>query len=349
MEFVLPWTSFDVVSNSGVRQGSVESPGLFSRLVDSILVEVEQVPTGFLLPEIGCDSMAFMDDILAFKGSMSSMQDFVCRLLPRLSAAGLQLQPEKCQLICVGEVGGAFLDLDGTRLFQQDLTILNIPVGTHIGDADVLGSAIEKARRKFQATREILLSGAPLRARLAILDKVVWGSLRWMAGCLCPAPRLQHLLNTFQLECIKTVMKQRWKGEGLFTAFDIQCRRNARYILHRLRGLRWGDDMIQMYWNYLGRRTRNGYHHTPAISGLLSHFRGLSWWTRQQGLGSGERHRGRFFPVLMTQERQVARACNTDQKRACAVDRMNWKRCGDRFAARLRVPWASGRQPALLS
>ena len=293
--------------------------------------------TGFLLLEIGCDSMAFMDDILALKGTMFSMQAFVNWLLPNLREAGLELQPSKCQLLYSGDVGNKFLDLDGFRLQalppDQHVSVLNFPVGLGVSDADFLGQAVDKARGKFQATRGVLCSGAPLRARLGILDKVVWGSLRWMVGCLYPSPRLQQMLNTFQIECVKIMLKQRWNGQGLFTAFDIQCRRNARYILYQQKGLRWGDEMLRVCWKYLGHRTRNGYSTSSSIAGILTHFRGLAWWTRQQGLGSGERHRGRFFP----------------QKTGVLVPLIgsSQKVFGNNFVAKMKTSWSSGRQPAL--
>ena len=166
---------------------------------------------------------------------MVVMQRYANLLLARLGEAGLVLQPGKCQLFCVGDVGATVLRLGEVELHalpvDQPMTLMNVPVGTGVSDVELLGFVMEKARGKFFAMKSILQSGAPLRARLRLLDTVVLGSMRWMLGGLFPAVKLQMALNSFQVWCIRTLMNLRWNGVGVHTEFEIQSKRLARAAL----------------------------------------------------------------------------------------------------------------------
>ena len=60
----LPWEDVMLRASTGVKQGSTESPILFSRLVDDILCDIPATDVGEILPGLGNDGCAFMDDII---------------------------------------------------------------------------------------------------------------------------------------------------------------------------------------------------------------------------------------------------------------------------------------------
>ena len=71
-----------------------------------------------------------------------------------------------------------------------------------------------------------------LTPKLGLMDKVLHGGTRWMLGCLFPNAKLQEMLNSFQVWCIRSAMNLRWNGQGVHTEFEIQAMRLARTPKH---------------------------------------------------------------------------------------------------------------------
>ena len=154
------------------------------------------------------------------------------------------------------------------------------------------------------------------------MDKVLLGGTRWILGCLFPNAKLQEMLNSFQVWCIRSAMNLRWNGQGVHTEFEIQATRLARAALHQHKGVRWGNALIQQFWGYLvGHRARDEDRPDASTAGILSHFRPLGWWGQQQSTQFGLRHGGAHYPQLMNKERVLARHCGTVQWRECAGNR----------------------------
>ena len=358
MCFVLPWQSFELRCCRGVRQGSTESPGLFSKLLDCILCETAAKVRTRLYDDLTDEAVGFMDDIIAWQRTVPQMQAYANTLIGELAAAGLHLQPAKCQLLCLGDTRGRAIRL-GDHLLEalpegESMTVMNLPLSAQASDADLLASLLDRAHQKFHSLREVLCSGAPLRARLKLLDKAVLGTFRWLIGCIFPSTKAQDLLNGAQTSFIAEMMRLQWNGAGLFHEWEIRRRRVARAMLHNLNGSRWGDVHIDQYWAYTGHRVRDGWSAVPSVAGHLSHHRSLTWWTTQQALGgqAGLRHGRRHFPLLMNQERAIQAVCKDfilqgEDWRVAAVDRVKWKQIGRAFKSIYATPWASGRQPSL--
>ena len=85
MDFQLPWQAFQLLCNTGVRQGSAESLGLFSKLVDSILIEISQPPADNPFSDVVVGEAAFMDDLLCWRRNMVLMQKYADTLMPHAS------------------------------------------------------------------------------------------------------------------------------------------------------------------------------------------------------------------------------------------------------------------------
>ena len=88
MAFQLPWEAFELSCNVGVRQGSTESPGIFSKLLDTILQEVAQPQQDNPFPDLPVGESAFMDGVLCWRRSMSIMQGHANLLTSSLAKAG---------------------------------------------------------------------------------------------------------------------------------------------------------------------------------------------------------------------------------------------------------------------
>ena len=59
----LPWATTTVTTTQGVRQGSPESPILFSKTVEEVLFETEG-SEGLVFDDLDTHSGSFMDDIV---------------------------------------------------------------------------------------------------------------------------------------------------------------------------------------------------------------------------------------------------------------------------------------------
>ena len=96
----LPWEDHLIEANVGVKQGATESPLLFARLLDDLMLSVGLASDDAVMSDWCHDSAVFMDDVLAWKQSVGGLQRFVNKLLPLLRYFGLVVQPEKCKLLC---------------------------------------------------------------------------------------------------------------------------------------------------------------------------------------------------------------------------------------------------------
>ncbi|KAK6757664.1 hypothetical protein RB195_015463 [Necator americanus] len=89
---------FEVVT--GVRQGAVAGPFLFSFAIDDILRRtVDQCPADIVLTPFGCPltDLEYADDVVIFAKSSTTFQHVV-NLVSKLAAAyGLLLHPDKCK------------------------------------------------------------------------------------------------------------------------------------------------------------------------------------------------------------------------------------------------------------
>ena len=345
----LPWEDVLLKANMGVKQGSTESPILFSRLVDDILCDIPSTDDGEILPGIGNDGCAFMDDIITWKSGVDS-QRFVDELLPRLAAFGLQVQPKKSKLLCLRGPRNVKLQLGENVLEpigeQEVFTVLNLPICQENTEMKILQTLIDKARAKFRGILPILTSKAPLKRRMDILNKVVHGVFAWVVGILFPTAGVQTALNHFQYSCIRKMMGLKRVAEETWVDGEARMLRVARAMVHRLQEQRWGDYAVIAYWKFTGHRVRGVSAPTPSAAASLSHFRGLPWWNQQQRSSMGNRH-GRHFPFLMNSERRVARVTGSEGWRAAAMNRDQWSGLTQAWLRQEAVPWASSRQVAL--
>ena len=183
--------------------------------------------------------------------------------------------------------------------------VMNLPIGRESTEVRVLEHLIDKAREKFFGILHILQAKAALGCRLKLLNTVVFGVFRWIIGALFPTPQLQSILNFFQCNCVRRMMKIGRKANELWVDIEARSLRLARAMIYKHDGKRWGDTHVAAYWEFVGHRTRGIERDCPSAANKLTWYRGLPWWQEQQQLGTGKRH-GRHFPHLMNCERRVS-------------------------------------------
>ena len=307
----LPWLDYEIDANIGVKQGATESPILFAKLLDCLLQEIKHEGNMPVLESLPVDGNCYMDDILTWKASIRGLQGFLDVLLPLLSYYGLQVQPTKCQLLCVqGPVNEPLMIADQKLLplpKGEPMFVMNLPLYVDATETRLMEALIDKARKKYFGILHLLTASAPLSKRLNLLNKVVFGVLRWIVGAIFPSPAIQSMLNFFQFNCVRRMANLKRLAGELWVDAEARTLRIARALVHRLEGKRWGDAHLEAYWDFLGHRTREGVRDSASTAGILSHFRGLEWWRQQQNLLGGRRH-GRHFPHLMNCERRVSHA-----------------------------------------
>ena len=62
---------------------------------------------------------------------------------------------------------------------------------------DLVTSVVLKARKKFWASKDLLLSDAPLKRRISLLYSTVWGCMAWVVGAFLPSQQSLEFLNSF--------------------------------------------------------------------------------------------------------------------------------------------------------
>ena len=234
----LPWEDVLLRANTGVKQGSTESPAIFSRLIDDILSSVARDAEGEILPEMGNDGCAFMDDVITWKRTITSMQAFVNELLPKLAEFGLRVQPSKSKLLCLRGPRQVELRLgeDIVKPMSDDetFTVLNLPISRDNTEMKILHALLDKARCKFGGILHILTSSAPLRARIRVLNRVVQGTFSWVIGVLFPSTAVQAALHHFQHSCVRRMMGLKRLANETWVDGEAMMLRLARALVHRL-------------------------------------------------------------------------------------------------------------------
>ena len=84
---VLPWTFATITTTRGVRQGSPETPILFSKIVEEVL-HANGSCEGCVFEELPTHSGCFMDDIILWKRDLPTLQRALNSILPGLREFG---------------------------------------------------------------------------------------------------------------------------------------------------------------------------------------------------------------------------------------------------------------------
>ena len=350
------WGEGHTDTNIGIRQGGVESATLFGWVVTEVLNEmVMKWPAEGWLPDGQVESQAFMDDIIAWDSATHRLQAKMTDLQRLLGKFGLRINIPKSALLCYGMVGESHITVDGVKLEATDLTkeswtVMGVPVAPGTTEAAYMGALIAKARSKFFAVQDIMLSEAPLPRKMSmwLMDRVVWTAISWSVGAIYPTQSAISMLNSFQTQCICTAARYKPRPDELYYAFKIRTTRMARLLIFNSGKERWGTRFIRMNWAYTGHRARSGLGCNPSVAGILTGVRLYVWWLNEQMSQSGQRHGRRHYAKLSIEGRDLTKvACNGGSEQDWRMTAGNGQLSTslENTWVELRdIPWGTGRQ-----
>ena len=223
---------------------------------------------------------------------------------------------------------------------------MGLPLRPGVGPQDLINSLLGRARKAFWANKGVLVTDAPLKMRIRLLYKTVWGAMAWIIGTVFPTKATLETLNTLLYQCILTMQPVRRRPQEFYVDHQNRSRRLARYWVQQSGLGRWSTLHLQLTWRYAGHRARSKNAQHPSAAAMLTHFRTPEWWQHQQQLSTGERHKRRHFPRITLEEKSVQIGL-TDDWRELALDRLLWRDLEQQFVDRTDVPWCTGRQLAL--
>ena len=224
---------------------------------------------------------------------------------------------------------------------------MGIPVRPGATALDLLTALLDKARRKFWANRDLLLSSAPLRRRLHLLYRTVWASMSWIIGTITPSQHSLEFLNTFLYSLVVKMGHIKRRPTELFVEYTARSVRLARYLVHQSGLERWSSLHLRQMWRYTGHRCRGLSSPHPGASAYLTHFRTHAWWQEQQLLLQGVRHKRRHYPRLTSEEKFLSAVFKGQDWRPFAENKDTWKSFEQSFLELHDVAWSSTRQLAL--
>ena len=250
-----------------------------------------------------------------------------------------------------GDALGRQLSISGQLISavsdDQGLSVMGLALRPGLTALDAVSQLVHKARKKFWACRDLLLSHAPLRRRIALLYRTVWGCMAWVIGAFMPSSQSLHFLNSFLYTLLVQMCHIKRRPGELFVDFKARSLRTARYLLQQSGFERWSTMHLRLAWRYAGHRSRGILLQTPGAAACLTHFRTPEWWLAQQSIVTGLRHKRRHYPRITLEERMLSSVFKGQDWRPHAEHRGHWKSLECEFVRLHDCSWASLQQLAL--
>ncbi|CAE7730219.1 unnamed protein product, partial [Symbiodinium sp. CCMP2456] len=343
-----------VQQTNGVRQGSPDSPVLFSARVgeclQNTLCQTQQQPRGGenpTLPPPPHHGGSFMDDTYLWGENPQHLQATLQKLEAAFKQHGLKINPKKTRIIASTDHPFVF-KIDGQRVQAERgeaaLTVLGSPVSFAGGPQHLAAEMGARARRSFGKNKPLLVAKTALKQRLQLHNTLVRQSALWACETWPVHDTLLRAANTQQLQHARAMVGgARTPGEA-WADWNTRTMRMARTHLFKNKIERWSTYILRMIWGVWGHVARGG----QATLEMLQ-WRGIAWWWQQQALHKsvGARHAGRFNSGLDT-ERHIITIAGTNWV-AAAADRIHWNNLQDKFVQAFDPPWCSGKQARLLN
>ena len=346
-----PWGDEEIAQERGIRQGSVESPFLFSIAIEMALKAATEhsewpktIPSA---PDLPLAELLYMDDTLLWAANRDDMIKKYNILKSELAKWGLRVNPEKTSYYHSPHSttpGNIVLD-DQVIEPASHMTVFGIPLATPLKPTSLMDTAMSKASKKFYANKHIFMARSPLKGKLKTFQTIVGGSALWYCSAVSPSTQALSGMNTLQLELLAKTIGFRGKTEETWLDFRSRSLRGARHVLHSHHMDRWSTIWLRRFWDYKGHVARAMHRESPPASSLMDSVRTLEWWTERQR--SGIRRPGHFYPYRTNEEKALNRAAGGTPWRLAATDTARWAQCKEAWVQAMDVAWASGRQLAI--
>ncbi|CAE7301426.1 pol, partial [Symbiodinium sp. CCMP2592] len=352
---VLGDATVPISQTNGVRQGSPDSPSLFSagigeaidQVVEDLRGEPRQGPDPKLPPAphgIG----AFMDDTYIWGSCHSWIQKCLDATQARLRQRGLEINPKKTMVMCSRSAAEGFVI--GDRTVPADppesiMPVLGSPL-TFINQPGALVCEMQhRARRGYHANKKILTcKEARLDDRLRSSITLIRSAALWACETWPISDYILKAANSIQYHYIREIIGRKRGPHEEWLSWHQRTLREARMEVYRKKccGGRWSSFILRVRWQLLGHVARH-----PSPTRDILEWRNQRWWNAQQRLHPtvGARHPHQFHSQL-DDERKVIKTAGTDWMQQ-AQDREHWQRLLDTFLEQQDVEWATGKQAKL--
>ena len=347
-----PWGQTTLSSDSGIRQGSVESPAFFGVLMEWVLEDIIQA-NGWknsvtTYQDLELTQAAFMDDLILWDGTSKEIELKMEQLRSGFAEWGLHVHPAKCSLYVSPKHRGAPTIKAGDMILHasDSIEVMNVPFRVGANTQELLQRTWQRARDKFWSIRHLLMSSTPIGNRIRILDRVVGSAMLWNSSAFTPEHTALQAINQHLYQFVFWMLRLRKRPGEAWADFRKRGLRQARQLVCRNLKDRWSTQWLSRFWGFMGHVARGEDLPSPPCSSVICKHRPLAWWEEQQSTPHGVRHRGRFRAKMMDVEKRLDRAAG-GAWRVMARDRVAWRKGADQWIVQNDVPWASGNQFAI--
>ncbi|BHF57518.1 hypothetical protein SprV_0100046000 [Sparganum proliferum] len=198
---------------SGVRQGCILSPILFSYAIDWILGRALHESDGVeFAPEHQLTDLDYADNVALTASSFGDLQSMVSRVNEVATSVGLSIDARKTKVFssCIPDQEKAHLGIDGCQLEEVDnFKYLGARLLSNGQSKDDIVSRIDAVRWVFSSLRKCLW----IRRDLSIATniRVYRASVRsvLLYGCECWAVGVEdeRKLEVFDHHCLRTILR----------------------------------------------------------------------------------------------------------------------------------------------
>ena len=346
------WNQSTFRAKRGIRQGAVESPFFFGSLVEWVIEEVAEKegwePGVSTYKDMVISQAAYMDDVLIWNGSSTTLQQRLIHLQQGFREWGLEINVSKCSLyVSPKHRGPSSIVLKGVELKAKDsINVMGIEFRVGANVSELMQPLWQRAKAKFWSIRHLLRPGTPLSHRIRVLDRVVGGSALWAVAAKTPECSALQSINQLQLQCIVWMLRLRKGTDEEWVDFKQRSIRQARQTVCLHSASRWSSAWLSRFWGYMGRVARNLRSENPTCAGYMSAFRSYEFWEREQRRVGGMRHSGRFFPKLSKLDQAMNEVVGRSWRDG-AQNRERWKGLAPTWISQQDVPWHSGQKFAI--
>ena len=348
-----PWNQSVFAVDTGIRQGAIESPLFFALIMEWALqetIDTYKWEAGIsTYKDLLLTHLAYMDDCILWDGDTLRLQARLRQFQTVLKGWGLSINLQKCGLyVSPNHVGQPFLEVDGERLdAQPSLVVMGVMFKVGANTRDLLQGTWERAISKFWSIKHLLTADTPIPGRLRLLDRVVGASILWNACAFSPEPHALEAINQLMFQMVVWMLKLRKHGAESWADYRRRSVRQARQMVFRFLTGRWSTQWLRRWWLYNGHVARGATRNPTPAPTVMSEYRTVEWWEREQLRVAGLKHTGRFFPKLCPLDKRMNSVCGGTPWRETALQRDKWQSLTDAWIQLADVQWASGNQFAI--
>lgn len=255
--------------NTGVRQGCILSPLIFSLVIDWVLKTTMEQPRGIqwtLMQKL--EDLDFADDVSLLSHTVGHMQAKTERLCSIARTAGLEINVTKTKTMRINTSQEAPLTVDGQAIEEVDrFTYLGSIVSKTEGTDEDVKARINKARQAFATLRPVWRSkNLSCRTKLRLFNSNVKSVLLSGAETWRCTKKLDHKLQVFINTCLRQILgirwperisnQELWQRTGQEPITDTIQSRKWRWIGHTIRREQTSITRQALDWNPQGKRRR---------------------------------------------------------------------------------------------